>query len=80
MARSRLSSGENEGLAGQDSVDGFGLRTFWWIAYVGAALVLLAVLLAAAWLYHGHEARLIERHLGTYSGALAQEFGNREVF
>jgi phosphomannomutase/phosphoglucomutase len=77
MARSRLSSGENEGLAGQDSVDGFGLRTFWWIAYVGAALVLLAVLLAAAWLYHGHEARLIERHLGTYSGALAQEFGNR---
>ena len=41
MARLRLSSEESEGLAVPDSVDGFALGTYWWIAYAAAALVLL---------------------------------------
>ncbi len=77
MDRSRPSREQRKGLAVPDSVDGFGLETFWWMAYGVAALVLLGVLLGAAYLFHGNEARLLEHHLQTYSGAIVQELGNR---
>ncbi|WP_295882932.1 phosphomannomutase/phosphoglucomutase [uncultured Thiohalocapsa sp.] len=70
-------SAEAEGLAVPDSVDGFGLGTYCWIAYLAAGLVLLLALLGAAVIFGANESRMMERHLRAYSATLAQEMSNR---
>ncbi|MCG6941892.1 MAG: phosphomannomutase/phosphoglucomutase [Thiohalocapsa sp.] len=66
-----------EGLAVPDSVDGFGVGTYWWIAYLAAALVLLLALIGAAVIFGANDSRMIEHYLRGYSGTLVQETSNR---
>jgi phosphomannomutase / phosphoglucomutase len=77
LLMTRKGRDEPEGLAVPDSVDGFGLGTYWILAYTAAALVLLMVLLGATIIFGANESRLMERHLRGYSATLAQEMSNR---
>jgi phosphomannomutase/phosphoglucomutase len=77
LGRKFIGEDAEQGLAAPDSVDGFGLGTYWWIAYAAAAVVLLLALLGATVIFGANESRMMERHLGAYSATLAQEMSNR---
>ncbi|WP_242475574.1 phosphomannomutase/phosphoglucomutase [Thiohalocapsa halophila] len=66
-----------QGLAVPDSIGGFGLGTYWLIAYLAAAVVLLLLLVGASVVFGANEARLMERHLRAYSGTVVQEMSDR---
>ena len=63
--------------ASADHDTGFRIAAYWWVAYAGAAGVLLAALVGLTWLFAGQQAELFERHLQETSQLLAQDLGSR---
>ena len=71
-------AGKGAGPRNPAAVDnGFGIAAYWWSAYVGAAAIMLAVLLSLAFLYSSSEGRVVKRNLSAFSEVLAHELGSR---